>query len=196
MTNKKENTQRVLDNHGNVTQNGDIIIENTNNISKSLKNYKQKIPAKNISFIQMQKNFLFFIMIFIFCYVLINQIFFKLDFEQFFITLFSFLISFGFIFFIFSVYTDKKHEVHIIIDIDKLIFYNNDSKKKEIAYNNIRSSSKTKNITIFGIEYIFYIYTENELKPKVKFSTSSVHTIIAIEELINNKIKLVKEENS
>ena len=25
MTNKKENTQRVLDNHGNITQNGDII---------------------------------------------------------------------------------------------------------------------------------------------------------------------------
>ena len=24
MTNKKENTQRVLDNHGNITQNGDI----------------------------------------------------------------------------------------------------------------------------------------------------------------------------
>ena len=43
MTNKKENTQRILDNHGNVTQNGDIIIENTNNFSKSLKNYKQKI---------------------------------------------------------------------------------------------------------------------------------------------------------
>ena len=38
MTNKKENTQRVLDNHGNITQNGDIIefknskIENINNI--------------------------------------------------------------------------------------------------------------------------------------------------------------------
>ena len=88
MTNKKENTQRVLENHGNITQNGNIIVENLNNISKSLKNYKQKIPVKNISFIQMQKNFLFFIMIFIFCYVLINQIFFKLDFEQFFITLF------------------------------------------------------------------------------------------------------------
>ena len=38
MTNKKENTQRVLDNHGNITQNGDIIefknskIDNINNI--------------------------------------------------------------------------------------------------------------------------------------------------------------------
>ena len=38
MTNKKENTQRVLGNHGNITQNGDIIefknskIENINNI--------------------------------------------------------------------------------------------------------------------------------------------------------------------
>ena len=38
MTNKKENTQRVLGNHGNITQNGDIIefknskIENLNNI--------------------------------------------------------------------------------------------------------------------------------------------------------------------
>ena len=38
MTNKKENTQRVLDNHGNITQNGDIIefknskIEHINNI--------------------------------------------------------------------------------------------------------------------------------------------------------------------
>lgn len=192
MTIKKENTQRVLENHGNITQNGNIIVENLNNISKSLKNYKQKIPVKNISFIQMQKNFLFFIIIFIFCYVLINQIFLKLDSEQFFITLFSFLISFGFIFFVFNAYTNKKYESHIIIDIDKLIFYNNDYEKKEIAYNNIRSSSKTKNITIFGIEYIFYIYTENELKPKVKFSTSSVHTIIAIEELINNKIKLEK----
>ena len=39
-----------------------------------------------------------------------------------------------------------------------------------------------------GFSYQFFIYEDDELEPKIKFSTTSIHTAIAIEELLKFKI--------
>ena len=67
---------------------------------------------------------------------------------------------------------------------NKLILEHENGKKEEIYFINIRSFLKEK----FIFSYQFFIYEDDELEPKIKFSTTSIHTAIAIEELLKFKI--------
>ena len=106
----------------------------------------------------------------------------------------SFLISKdlylpGIIFIIFIVFLCYKLYKYGLIsskDNSKLIL--EDSKlilnSEEIDFINIRSFFKEK----FIFSYQFFIYEEDKIEPKIKFRITSIHTAIAIEELLKHRI--------
>ena len=183
-SNQNKDTFHISGGTGNIGQQNNYFSQN---IIKPLKDYKEKIPIKNISFIQRQKDFIFFVMIFVLCFIPGNQVFFKLDSGQFFMILFSSIISFGVLFFLYNIVVNKKYEAFVLIENEKLIFkYFEKNKNKDmyLEYKDIRTTLRNRYFTIFGFEYVFYVYVENQIKPYIKFSDSSIHSIIAIEELI------------
>lgn len=185
-TKLNEDTFHISGGDGNINQQNNYFSQN---IIKPLKEYKEKIAIKNISFIQRQKDFIFFMMLFVLCFTLGNQVIFNLDIGQFFMLLFSILISFGLLFFLYNM-SNKKYEAYILIENERLIFKDLEKNKDiDVKYEDIRTILRSRYFTIFGFEYIFYIYVENQINPYIKFSDSSIHNIIAIEELIKNKIK-------
>ena len=100
-------------------------------------------------------------------------------------------ISIIYLIFIFYIgYKFFRYFLNFNSDNLKLILYNNklileheNGKKEEIYFINIRSFLKEK----FIFSYQFFIYEDDELEPKIKFSTTSIHTAIAIEELLKFK---------
>ena len=78
----------------------------------------------------------------------------------------------------------NSDNLKLILDNNKLILEHDNGKKEEIYFINIRSFLKEK----FIFSYQFFIYEDDELEPKIKFSTTSIHTAIAIEELLKFKI--------
>jgi len=78
----------------------------------------------------------------------------------------------------------NSDNLKLILDNNKLILEHENGKKEEIYFINIRSFLKEK----FIFSYQFFIYEDDELEPKIKFSTTSIHTAIAIEELLKFKI--------
>ena len=80
-----------------------------------------------------------------------------------------------------------KNRAILKIENDKLIL--SVERKKElilIEYKDIRGYLIEKNFLDLGAN--FFIYKINELNPSMKFQVVSVHQIIAIEELLKNKL--------
>ena len=80
-----------------------------------------------------------------------------------------------------------KNRAILKIENDKLTL--SVERKKElilIEYNDIRGYLIEKNFLDLGAN--FFIYKINELNPSMKFQVVSVHQIIAIEELLKNKL--------
>lgn len=108
---------------------------------------------------------------------------FKLDFQNF-IILVGYIILFIIVFFTFSIIFNKGElkieENKILIKFKKNI--------KEIEYSKIRSILKQTTIT----GYVLYISKENSIQPYIQFNVDSIHTALAIEQLIISKITEIK----
>ena len=85
----------------------------------------------------------------------------------------------------------NSDNLKLILENDKLILEHENGKKEEIYFINIRSFLKEK----FIFNYQFFIYQEDEIEPKIKFSITTIHTAIAIEELLQFKINEVIKQN-
>ena len=68
---------------------------------------------------------------------------------------------------------------------------NNNYELKEINFIDIRSFLKEKDL----LGHQFFIYKKNKINPYIKFSVSSIHTAIAIEELLKYNIGKAKVSN-
>ncbi|MCT7630254.1 hypothetical protein N5U06_05845 [Aliarcobacter butzleri] len=176
--------------------NKDAHIQNQNNIFNSYTTFKPlKIEDSDSIKIEIRKQFLdnqnirfyaFFSLLFV------MTIFFVFDFEilGFNLDLESFIILLGYVsllvfnFFIFSIIFNKGtleiEENKILIKFRK--------NRKEIKYSEIRSI--LKQISITG--YVIYISKENSIQPYLQFNVDSIHTALAIEQLIISKIAEIK----
>lgn len=108
---------------------------------------------------------------------------FKLDFQSFTI-LVGYIVLLIIVFFSFSIIFNKGE---LKIEENKIIikFKKNE---KEIEYSKIRSILKQP--TIIG--YVLYICREDSIKPYLQFNVDSIHTALAIEQLIISKITEIK----
>lgn len=159
-----------------------------NTFNKPLKNYKETIEVSSKSVFD--KNSFYSKWLFI-CLVLCGALV-----VSFLISKDLYLPSIIFIIFIvFLCYKLYKYGLISNKDNSKLIL--EDSKlilnSEEIDFINIRSFLMEKNI----FSYQFFIYEIDKIEPKIKFSTISIHTAIAIEELLKYRInKAIELENN
>ncbi|WP_026803733.1 hypothetical protein [Aliarcobacter lanthieri] len=174
--------------------------------SKALKNYDKEILVHKIHFtsqVRITLLLIFFsificsILFFLFPYFISvaedgKKI---IHFNKFLITAFMLLIiCFAFYVLMNLVYTEYN-TLKLKIENDKLILSSKSNKPKILEYGNIRSFRLEKNI--LGFDTNFFIYRVNEIEPYMSFKIISIHTLIAIEELLKYQInEAIKKENS
>lgn len=165
-----------------------------NNIFNSYTTFKP-LKIEDSTKIEIRKQFLdnqnmrfygFTILVFIMSILYLfdlNILGFKLDFQNF-IVLVGYIILLVIIFFSFSIIFNKGE---LKIEENKILikFKKNE---KEIEYSKIRSILKQTTIT----GYVLYISKENSIQPYLQFNVDSIHTALAIEQLIISKITEIK----
>ena len=169
-------------------------IQNQNNIFNSYTTFKP-LKIEDSAKIEIRKQFLdnqnmrFYGFSFLVFLISILYFFdlkilgFKLDFQNF-IILVSYIIFLLIAFFTFSIILNKGE---LKIEKNKILikFRKN---QKEIEYSEIRSILKQTTIT----GYVLYISKENSIQPYLQFNVDSIHTALAIEQLIVSKITEIK----
>ena len=181
--------------NSNVANNVNTQIQNNyslNTFNKPIKNYKKPIDVKSKTIFDKNSFYsrLFITIIFAFNLIVVLPLIYYFLTNDKDITLTS--ISIIYLIFIFYIgykffryfLNFKSDNLKLILDNNKLILEHDNGKKEEIYFINIRSFLKEK----FIFSYQFFIYEDDELEPKIKFSTTSIHTAIAIEELLQFKI--------
>ena len=169
-------------------------IQNQNNIFNSYTTFKP-LKIEDSAKIEIRKQFLdnqnmrfygfsFLVFLMSILYLFDLKILgFKLDFQNF-IILVSYIIFLLIAFFTFSIILNKGE---LKIEKNKILikFRKN---QKEIEYSEIRSILKQTTIT----GYVLYISKENSIQPYLQFNVDSIHTALAIEQLIVSKITEIK----
>ena len=169
-------------------------IQNQNNIFNSYTTFKP-LKIEDSAKIEIRKQFLdnqnmrfygfsFLVFLMSILYLFDLKILgFKLDFQNF-IILVSYIIFLLISFFTFSIILNK---CELKIEKNKILikFRKN---QKEIEYSEIRSILKQTTIT----GYVLYISKENSIQPYLQFNVDSIHTALAIEQLIVSKITEIK----
>ncbi|MFX4237545.1 hypothetical protein ACOL20_04400 [Aliarcobacter butzleri] len=192
----------IDDNSGQVasTVQGDQIQINNNYFSipsKALKNYDKEILVHKIHFTRQVRITLFLIFFSIF---LCSILFFLfpyfisvaedgkkiINFNKFLITAFMLLIICFAFYVLISVAYTEYNTLKLKIENDKLILSSKRNEPKILEYENIRSFRLEKNI--LGFDTNFFIYKVNEIEPYMSFKIISIHTLIAIEELLKHQI--------
>lgn len=180
-----------IDNKGNNAgiNNGDMttnVYYSYNTFNKPLKNYKETIKVSSESVFDKNSFYSKWFLIFILFYGILSLSF-SISKNLSAIIFMIFMIYLGYKLYKYGLISDKDNS-KLILEDSKLIL-----NSEEIYFINIRSFFKEK----FIFNYQFFIYEENKIKPKIKFSTTSIHTAIAVEELlkfkINEAIKLEKK---
>ena len=190
--------QKILNQNGNnafINSGTQIETQNINysyNSFLPLKKYT-KIPVKKIFFTNETKilNMIFFTL-----FLFIVSIFIYIKNKDW---LLYILIWYGlFVFYSLSLiyFSIQNQRANLKIDSDKLILKslkmkNNNYELKEINFIDIRSFLKEKDL----LGHQFFIYKKNKINPYIKFSVSSIHTAIAIEELLKYNIGKAKVIN-
>ncbi len=181
--------------NSNVANNVNTQIQNNyslNTFNKPIKNYKKPIDVKSktifdknsfysILCIKMIFAFNLIVVLPLIYYFLTNDKDITLTSISIIYLIFIFYIGYKFFRYFLNFNSDN---LKLILDNNKLILEHENGKKEEIYFINIRSFLKEK----FIFSYQFFIYEDDELEPKIKFSTTSIHTAIAIEELLKFKI--------
>ncbi|MGJ0362117.1 hypothetical protein [Aliarcobacter cryaerophilus] len=181
--------------NSNVANNVNTQIQNNyslNTFNKPIKNYKKPIDVKSKTIFDKNSFYsrLFITIIFAFNLIVVLPLIYYFLTNDKDITLTS--ISIIYLIFIFYIgykffryfLNFNSDNLKLILDNNKLILEHENGKDEEIYFINIRSFLKEK----FIFSYQFFIYEDDELEPKIKFSTTSIHTAIAIEELLKFKI--------
>lgn len=176
---------------------------------KPLKNYDDEISVQKISFTRQNKMTLFVVLSSLFI-IFISAILFPhfiyimedgtkiINIIGFFISIFMLLtICFAF-YMLISIFIDNKNSSKLTLKNDQLTLIFKKNVLKSIKYKDIRLFKLEKNILGFGTN--FFIYKINEIEPYLSFRIVSVHTVIAVEELLNyirsKEIdELIKKEN-
>ena len=181
--------------NSNVANNVNTQIQNNyslNTFNKPIKNYKKPIDVKSktifdknsfysILCIKMIFAFNLIVVLPLIYYFLTNDKDITLTSISIIYLIFIFYIGYKFFRYFLNFNSDN---LKLILDNNKLILVHENGKEEEIYFINIRSFLKEK----FIFSYQFFIYEDDELEPKIKFSTTSIHTAIAIEELLKFKI--------
>lgn len=182
-----------IDNKGNNAgiNNGDMttnVYYAYNTFNKPLKNYQETIEVSSESVFDKNSFYSKWFLIFILFYGILSLSF-SISKNLSAIIFMVFMIFLGYKIYKYGLISSKDNS-KLILEDSKLILNN-----EEIDFINIRSFFKEK----FMFSYQFFIYEQNKIKPKIKFSTTSIHTAIAIEELlkfkINEAIELEKSSN-
>ena len=201
MNNKQEHTQRVLDNHGNVTQTGDIFdfkgakIENQTNItvvsnkSISKKLNKDILEFKAHSLANYSPHWIIFknasLLLLIIAIIGTNYIYVPVGSNE--ISILKFLIFVGTLCAFLFLYTVIFVKVQLSNDFIKV-------KGKEYQFENIRKIKFCRSFFYFGKH--IKIYLENDKYPSLTLYLNNGDDIDLIEEFYLDYLKNTKKKNN